>query len=432
MRTLSSIVGIVVAQNPNQGLQDLKNAGFSAIYIDLSMLCPGVALESLGKSDFKSDFATRVAEDPTRLAECAAPLFEKANALGLDIPLVKAPDLSSDTKRTDLNDTIKTLAQESILLCGKYGVTKCIIPPLFAGIDRKDLWTTNREYYLSLASIAKEQHVTILLENNCRNNHGHYIRGICSDKDEARQWLSDLNREVGKEDREMKEEIFGLAFNVGNANLCSLNMNEYLTTVGKSVKAVLISDNNGVDQASLLPFTSTGEKGLHTDWLSLVRGVRAIDFDGDTVLKYDHTAAAASPLLKPGLLSYAKQAGDEFAWQFGMERMVRESRKRVLFGAGNMCRNYMKNYGEAYPPLFTCDNNPANWGKTFEGLEIKNPEELKNLPEDVSIFICNIYYRQIEEQLKEMGLKNPICYFNDEYMPSFHFERLEMATAPKN
>ena len=87
----------------------------------------------------------------------------------------------------------------------------------------------------------------------------------------------------------------------------------------------------------------------------------------------------------------------------------------------------MKNYGKEYPPRYTCDNNSARWGETFEGLEIKNPEELKDLPEDVTIFICNMYYREIEEQLREMGLKNPIEYFSDEYMPSYHFERLNMS-----
>ena len=87
----------------------------------------------------------------------------------------------------------------------------------------------------------------------------------------------------------------------------------------------------------------------------------------------------------------------------------------------------MLNYGKDYPPLYTCDNNSANWGNIFEGLEIKNPEELKNLPKDVSVFICNMYYREIEAQLKEMGLENPIYYFNDEYMPVFHFKRLDLA-----
>ena len=39
----------------------------------------------------------------------------------------------------------------------------------------------------------------------------------------------------------------------------------------------------------------------------------------------------------------------------------------------------MANYGDLYPPLFTCDNNPNMWGKEFCGLEIKSPEVLKEI-----------------------------------------------------
>ena len=70
------------------------------------------------------------------------------------------------------------------------------------------------------------------------------------------------------------------------------------------------------------------------------------------------------------------------------------------------------------------------WGTEFCGLEVKSPEALKNLPEDCGIFICNIYYKEIREQILEMGVKNPIEYFNDEYMPSFYLDRLEMKEAP--
>ena len=90
-----------------------------------------------------------------------------------------------------------------------------------------------------------------------------------------------------------------------------------------------------------------------------------------------------------------------------------------------MCRNYLKCYGEKYPPLFTCDNNGKLWGSVFEGLEVKNPQVLSALPKDCAVFICNIYYREIEEQLRQMGIENPIEFFNDEYMPSFYFDRLE-------
>ena len=54
----------------------------------------------------------------------------------------------------------------------------------------------------------------------------------------------------------------------------------------------------------------------------------------------------------------------------------------------------------------------------------QQPGLLRELPEDCAIFICNVYYREIGEQIREMGLKNPVAYFNDEYMPTFHFDRL--------
>ncbi len=57
---------------------------------------------------------------------------------------------------------------------------------------------------------------------------------------------------------------------------------------------------------------------------------------------------------------------------------------------------------------------------------VKDPESLRGLPENCAVFICNIYYREIEEQLRKMGVANPIEFFNDEYMPSFYFDRLEM------
>ena len=89
-----------------------------------------------------------------------------------------------------------------------------------------------------------------------------------------------------------------------------------------------------------------------------------------------------------------------------------------------MCRNFMKCYGEQYKPLFTCDNNSSIWGTKFCGLEVKNPEELKDLPKDCGVYICNMYYREIEQQLKDLGVEN-IEFFNDEYLSSYYEDRLK-------
>jgi hypothetical protein len=63
----------------------------------------------------------------------------------------------------------------------------------------------------------------------------------------------------------------------------------------------------------------------------------------------------------------------------------------------------------------------------FEGLEVKDPQALKSLPSDCAVFICNTYYSEIKQQLSQMGISNPIEYFNDEYMPSFYFDRIDVS-----
>ena len=161
------------------------------------------------------------------------------------------------------------------------------------------------------------------------------------------------------------------------------------------------------------------------DWLGVIRGLREIDFDGPMVFDFRGTSEAYSHLLRADFDVFIKKVTDYFAWQISMERTIRKYDMRVLFGAGNMCRNYMKCYGEAYRPLFTCDNNSAIWGTMFEGLEIRNPEALKGIPAECAIFICNVFYDEIEKQIRGMGIQNPIERFNDEYLPSMYMDRFD-------
>ena len=368
MKIVSTVQGVIRNENPRQGLSDLKTAGFEKLYVDLNQFYP------------KSE-------------NLIAPFFEKVKESGLKVSVVKA----------------SANAVESLKLCGKYGVEKLIVPSVENGLEE------NKKYFADLLPVTKENQVTILIENSCKNVNGHFTRGMFSNPEDVKGFIAEFGT-----------ENFGFAFNQSNMNLSGQNPLEYLKELKGYVQAVILSDNDGDQDAKLLPFTSNSIKGSNVDWTSLVRGVRACDFDGDIILDYADTALFASPYLKPDLLSYVKKTGDYFKWQFEMECMIKKYPSRVLFGAGNMCRNYMLNYGKDYPPLYTCDNNSDNWGKTFEGLEIKNPEELKSLSKDTAILICNVYYREIEAQLKDMGIGNPIERFNDEFLPQFPFKRLDM------
>lgn len=77
----------------------------------------------------------------------------------------------------------------------------------------------------------------------------------------------------------------------------------------------------------------------------------------------------------------------------------------ILFGSGMMFEDYMKKYGDKYRPAFLVDNDENKWGRSRMGLEIRKPEEILDVPEKKRhLIICSFYYREIAEQLQQMGI----------------------------
>lgn len=419
MKISCSPNGIVNRERPVQGVADIATVGFEKLFLDMSIYCSAYELEQYGRNYEQSDIVQgkAVIENLFLMREVFESMLFQCKQKQLEINIARAPYLLRNTKRTDLNKVLAQLTEESIKLCRKAGCGYIIVRPLFAGVEPGTEWELNREFYLEFMPVARENGVMILLENQCRDISGHLVRGICSDASIAAKWVDELNKAAG-------EERFGFCMDVGVCNLCGQNMQEFVDTLGERLKAVILRDCDGHEESSTLPFTSVSAGKSRTDWLSLIRGLRENGFDGHLILDMADTAAAFSPLLRPALLGLAKAVADYLKWQIEIENTLKKYKSIVLFGAGNMCRNYMKCYGEQYPPLFTCDNNSKLWGTSFCGLDVKSPEVLKELPEDCAVFICNIYYREIEMQLREMGVKN-IAFFNDEYMPSFYCDRLK-------
>ena len=410
--------GIVDMERPSQGILDIVMAGFGDVILDVSMVCSAYELEHMEKLKAKIKNKVLISDKPAEIYNSMKFMLDRCADKHLRTTVAYAPYLYRNTKREDLKERLIQLAEESIKVCGKSGCQYIVIRPLFSGVKAGDEWKENREFFLLVAPLAKENNVMILLENQCKDVNGHLIRGICSDAFDAAKWVDNLNEEVG-------EERFGFCMDVGVCNLSGQNMYNFAFSMGNRLKAVIIRDCDGNNENALLPFTCANGGQSQTDWLSLIRGLRVIKFDGHLILNFVDTACNFSPILRLGLVKLAKSVADYFKWQIEIESLLMKNSSIVLFGAGNMCRNYMKCYGEQYPPLYTCDNNQAIWGTKFCGLEVKSPESLKELPEDCAVFICNIYYREIEKQLRDMGITNPIEFFNDEFMPTFYFDRLE-------
>jgi hypothetical protein len=254
---------------------------------------------------------------------------------------------------------------------------------------------------MRLGRIALEHNVKILLKNLVTDRNGHFVRGACSEPYEISAWIDSLNREIGS-------ECFGFCMDVSVCKKCRQGLHEYIVALGKRIDAVVISESECNNEG--------GYQRTLDDWKDVIMGFREIGFDGIIIMEYSDSMRICPLKLKPNLFALASGFGEHFKWQIGIENALRKYNKRVLFGAGKMCSNYMKYYGEQYPPLFTCDNNSALWGSMVEGLEVKSPEALRDIPKDCVIFICNIYYDEINNQLLDMGVENPIERFNDEFL----------------
>lgn len=406
--------GFIDLERPEKGLQALKDGGFDNILFDLAAVCPPSELENLGElkklKEKKLNKRIKISGQPERLQESLAPLLNQCREQRIHISTVCAPCLFQNTKLENPTELLSRLAEESIKICGQAGCRQLIVRPVFTNGQGETEWETNRTYYLGLVDAARENNVTILLENQCRDVGGHLVRGTCTDADETAAWIDRLNEETG-------EERFAFCMDVGVCTLCGQDIREFVMTLGSCIRAVILRDCDGYRDTAMLPFTYVGYDGQsQTDWQRLICGLREICFDGSLIMHFGCTTAAYSHLFRPKLLSLAKMTADYFRWQISMEAVLKKYDKRVIFGAGNMCRNYMKYYGKEFPPLFTCDNDKNRWGEWFEGVEIRPPEALKELAPDCAIFICNIYYKEIEKQLHEMRICNPIEYFNDEYI----------------
>lgn len=421
MHIICAPKGIVDRNHPGQGIGDISQAGFDCLLLDLSLFCPADVMEQSGEPILHTGASRQtifLCEHPEELYNSVEPMLEQCRERNVRYTAVRAPYLRRDTKRGDSEALLTRLAEESVAVCGRAGCRYLIVRPLSAGILPEKLWERNRAFYLNLAECAKKYEMQILLENQCTDYNGHLLRGLCADSGQAVLWIDALNEAAG-------EERFGFCMDVGVCNICGQNMYDFILALGKRLKAVTLRDCDGNSESALLPFTAVKRGESRTDWLNLIRGLRETGFDGELIMDIYDTASAFSPILRPELLRMAKAVAAYFNWQIGMEKLLKKYPSRVLFGAGNMCRAYMKCYGEKYPPLFTCDNNEKLWGSRFEGLEVKNPQCLTELPADCAVFICNIYYREIEAQLQRMGVKNPVEFFNDEYMPTFHFDRID-------
>jgi sugar phosphate isomerase/epimerase len=421
---LACTPGIVVDKKYKM-FNEYIQAGFQYAHFDLRLCCNEYSIENREEiyekniKDLKKEKnIIFLPLEPERMAEHVDFYLKECRFRNIKNIIGTAPTMPIKTERTDSDELIYKLTVESIKVCSTAGCKSIIIYPKIKRSSLPEDVETNRGFYLQFAECAIENNIKILIKNDYDVKNGHYVRGCLSDVYRLREFVDKLNESVGR-------EVYGVYFDIGVCNILSQDIYEYSIILGRRIKAISLRENDGIIDSEMLPFTCVMNKKPRMNWMSVIRGLRKIEFDGAIICDFDDTHFTASHLIRPALIQYEKKVADFIVWQLEIEKNIKKYDKRVLFGAGNMCRNYMKCYGEEFKPLFTCDNDESIWGTYFEGLEVKSPESLKELPDDCAIFICNTYYSEITQQLRDMGIKNPIEYFNDEYMPSLYLDRYD-------
>lgn len=384
MQISYSHMGGVDMEHPKRGLLQFKTAGIESMILDFS----SVARVSAEKTE-------------SLKREAVQPFVEACRSQNMTISLALLPYLP--VEREQAVERLYPLLEAAMEACSAYGICTVVVQP--PRTDRETLCS-----FFDQIQIWAEKYGLHVLVKNCPGYYeGRYVRGEFCDPEQTAEWLSLRNRAAG-------EKRFGFCMDMGICNLCGQDLNEFAAALGSFTEAVLVDECSGEEPGALLPFSAVRRGQEQMDWLNFFRGLRAAEFQGTVILDAKEHLGTVPYLLRQPLLSYAKSAGDYIRMQLLLEQMLRRYPRRVLFGAGRMCRNYMACYGEAYPPLFTCDNNAALWGTQVEGLMVKPPEALLTLPEDCAILLCNVYYEEIRMQLEQMGVKNPIYSFNDEYL----------------
>ena len=254
--------------------------------------------------------------------------------------------------------------------------------------------------------------VEIYFENGYRYlKDGGYGNCIFSEAGELVRLVEELNTLCDK-------KCFGVCLNVGYGNLVGKNMRVMVEKLGPYLKLLHASDNDGIHNWHQLPYTfTTGRGARSTDWYHILGAMIKGGFDGwivfDTIGLFKRT-----PLkLQGAMLKFLVQISEEWREAFEIEKLLNQpDKKLLLFGAGKMMINYYKAWGRTYPPAFLVDNNSAIWGEERLGFEIKSPEAILEIPpEERNVWICNMAYDSIGQQLTEMGVEYH-CYWDHYYL----------------
>lgn len=297
---------VVYDSDPAAGFEMLKDAGFSCADFSLNSYLSNTSLYQLELNDFfdRSD---------TELEQYFSPHKKGAKAAGITINQMHMPyPVYIPNGGSDLNDYLwNTVARKSMNICAFFECPYIVVHgfKLARNLGSEEVeWEQTEKFLGSLASMAKEMHITICIENLYNSVGGYLVEGPCCNAKKASERIDRLNEKY-------HSEIFGFCFDTGHANLVGIDLESFLSTLGGRLKVLHIHDNDGSGDLHQIPFTftKTRENTSSTDWEGFVDGLKNIHFD--QVLSFETAPVlTAFPMeMKTQVLRFIADIGRYFA-----------------------------------------------------------------------------------------------------------------------
>lgn len=297
---------IVKDENPLEGFQQLKKAGFSCVDFSLNGY---LVNNDLYKGKVNNFFDKSLEE----LEAYFTPHREAARAVGIRIHQMHMPyPIYVPNGKNEINEYLwRVVAPKSLHICKFFGCKYIVVHGFkltrYLGSEELE-WKKTEEFIRFLAPMAKEMGITICIENLYNSLGNHIVEGPCCNVQKVIERIDQINAEYGA-------EVLGFCFDTGHANLVGLDFYDFITRLEKRLKVLHIHDNDGVGDLHQIPYTfsKTRENKSSTDWSGFVKGLHDIEFQGVLNFEASPVVSAFPEGLKQDVLAFLVKIGEDFS-----------------------------------------------------------------------------------------------------------------------
>ncbi len=308
---------IVYDENPAEGFEMMRCAGFSCCDFGLNAYLTNTQLYSYEVNDF---FSKPVGE----LEKYFAAHKRGAKGAGIRICQMHMPyPVYIPGANEDMNRYLmRTVAPKSMDICAFFECPYIVVHgfKLARNLGTEEAeWEQTERFLESLVPIARERNITICMENIYTNIGSHLVEGPCCDVKKAVERIDHMNEKYG-------EEVLGFCFDTGHANLVGIDFEDFIVTLGKRLKVLHIHDNDGIRDLHQIPFTFTRsrENMSATDWEGFIKGLQRIGFDRVLCFETAPVLSAFPQKMKQDVLKFIAQTGNYFAGEIAARRTGEE------------------------------------------------------------------------------------------------------------